>query len=64
MNFWQHSIADQFMRAKEGSIDIMIGPRTALFTPFPNLGIIVVDEEHETSYRSETRPNTSSIIFI
>ncbi len=47
---------DQFMRAKEGSIDIMIGPRTALFTPFPNLGIIVVDEEHETSYQSETPP--------
>jgi primosomal protein N' (replication factor Y) len=47
---------DQFERAKNGDIDIMIGPRSALFTPFPNLGIIIIDEEHETSYRSETVP--------
>ncbi|SFG72387.1 replication restart DNA helicase PriA [Lachnospiraceae bacterium C7] len=47
---------DQFERAKKGEIQIMIGPRSALFTPFPNLGIIIVDEEHETSYKSETVP--------
>ncbi|MCI9078006.1 MAG: primosomal protein N' [Lachnospiraceae bacterium] len=47
---------DQFLRAKEGLIDIMIGPRSALFTPFKRLGLIVVDEEHETSYQSETPP--------
>lgn len=47
---------DQFERAKNGDIDIMIGPRSALFTPFPNLGIIIIDEEHEPSYRSETVP--------
>lgn len=47
---------DQFVRAKEGSIDIMIGPRSALFTPFNNLGLIVIDEEHESSYQSETPP--------
>lgn len=47
---------DQFMRAKNGNIDIMIGPRSALFTPFKNLGLIVIDEEHETSYQSETPP--------
>ena len=34
----------------------MIGPRSALFTPFPNLGMIIIDEEHEDSYRSETTP--------
>ncbi len=47
---------DQFQRAKEGDIDVMIGPRSALFTPFQNLGIIIIDEEHEPSYRSETVP--------
>ena len=47
---------DQYTRAKNGEIDIMIGPRSALFTPFPNLGMIIVDEEHETSYQSEMPP--------
>ena len=47
---------DQMMRAKEGGIDIMIGPRSALFTPFPNLGLIVIDEEHEPTYKSEQIP--------
>lgn len=47
---------DQMMRAKEGAIDVMIGPRSALFTPFSNLGLIVVDEEHEATYKSEQIP--------
>lgn len=47
---------DQMLRAKEGRIDVMIGPRSALFTPFPNLGLIVIDEEHETTYKSEQVP--------
>ena len=47
---------DQMMRAKEGGVDVMIGPRSALFTPFPNLGLIVIDEEHEPTYKSEQIP--------
>lgn len=47
---------DQFERAKQGEVRVMIGPRSALFTPFRNLGIIVIDEEHEASYKSETAP--------
>ncbi|MBQ5485715.1 MAG: DEAD/DEAH box helicase, partial [Lachnospiraceae bacterium] len=47
---------DQFRRAKEGEIDIMIGPRSAVFTPFQNLGLIIIDEEHESAYKSETAP--------
>ncbi len=47
---------DQFLRAKNGEIDIMIGPRSALFTPFRRLGLILIDEEHEGSYKSETLP--------
>ncbi len=47
---------DQYLKAKEGTIDIMIGPRSALFTPFENPGLIVIDEEHEGAYKSEGTP--------
>ena len=47
---------DQFRRAKRGEVQVMIGPRSALFTPFSNLGLIVIDEEHEPSYKSENSP--------
>lgn len=47
---------DQFLRAKRGEIQIMIGPRSALFTPFPDLGLLVIDEEHEPSYQSDSVP--------
>ena len=47
---------DQFERAKRGDTSIMIGPRSALFTPFKKLGLIIIDEEHESSYKSETIP--------
>ncbi len=47
---------DQFERAKSGELDVMIGPRSALFTPFARLGYIIIDEEHEASYKSEAVP--------
>lgn len=47
---------DSFLMAKEGKIKIMIGPRSALFTPFKNLGLIIIDEEHESAYKSENVP--------
>lgn len=47
---------DQIERAKAGELDVIIGPRSALFTPFANLGVIVMDEEHEGSYKSESSP--------
>ena len=47
---------DQFERAKNGDIDIMIGPRSALFTPFASIGFIIIDEEHENSYKSGSVP--------
>lgn len=47
---------DQYMRAKRGGASIMIGPRSALFTPFDRLGLIIIDEEHESAYQSEIVP--------
>lgn len=47
---------DQFERARTGDVDIMIGPRSALFTPFSRLGLIIIDEEHEAAYKSESVP--------
>ena len=47
---------DQCERAKRGEIDVIIGPRSALFTPFQNIGLIIMDEEHENSYKSEGTP--------
>ncbi len=47
---------DQYERARNGDVDIMIGPRSALFTPFSRLGLILIDEEHEGAYKSETVP--------
>lgn len=47
---------DQFERARNGQLDIIIGPRSALFTPFNNLGLIIIDEEHEPAYKSEQMP--------
>lgn len=52
---------DQFERAKNKDVSVMIGPRSALFTPFPDLGLIVIDEEHETSYKSESVPKYHAI---
>lgn len=52
---------DQFLRALRGEISIMIGPRSALFTQFPDLGLIVIDEEHEGAYRSEQVPRYHAV---
>ncbi|NLL69881.1 MAG: primosomal protein N' [Epulopiscium sp.] len=47
---------DQWRRAKEGEVSIMVGPRSAVFTPFPSIGLIILDEEHEMTYKSEMIP--------
>ncbi len=47
---------DLYEQALKGNIDIVIGPRSALFTPFPSLGLIIIDEEHEGTYKSENMP--------
>ncbi len=47
---------DEWCRVRNGEATVVIGPRSALFAPVQNLGLIVIDEEHETSYHSEQRP--------
>lgn len=42
---------DEWYRIKDGAFDVVIGPRSALFTPQPALGLIIIDEEHEWSYK-------------
>lgn len=44
---------DEWQKAVEGRADIVVGARSALFTPLSSLGLIIVDEEHETSYKQE-----------
>ncbi len=47
---------DQYERIARGEAQIAIGPRSALFTPFASLGLIIIDEEHDTAYRSGQTP--------
>ncbi len=46
----------QWNKARTGIASVMIGARSAIFAPFKNLGIIIIDEEHEHTYKSETTP--------
>jgi primosomal protein N' (replication factor Y) len=47
---------DAWRQAGRGTVSVIIGARSAIFAPFKNLGIIVVDEEHETSYKQDEAP--------
>lgn len=47
---------DQWYKIKNGEAKIVIGARSAMFAPINNLGIIIIDEEHDTSYKSESTP--------
>ena len=57
---------DEWQRLREGSARIAVGARSAVFAPVENVGILVIDEEHDGSYSSETAPryNTFDIAFL
>ncbi len=46
----------QYQKCKEGKVDIIVGPRSAIFAPFNNLGLIIIDEEHDGAYNSDHSP--------
>ena len=47
---------DQWKNIQEGKAKIVIGARSAIFAPINNLGIIIIDEEHDSSYKSDMSP--------
>lgn len=47
---------DTWQRMRRGELPVAIGPRSALFAPFDHLGIVIIDEEHDTSYKEHERP--------
>ena len=47
---------DAYVRIKRGEVDLVIGTRSAIFAPLENIGLIVIDEEHEHTYKSESSP--------
>ncbi len=52
---------DQWNRIKRGEANIIIGARSAIFAPISNLGLIIIDEEHDDSYKSEMAPRYQAI---
>ena len=52
--------AESMEKCRSGEVKLLLGPRSALFAPFSNLGLIIIDEEQERSYKSETAPRYES----
>jgi primosomal protein N' (replication factor Y) len=51
---------EEYKRIKRGEVDIVVGARSAIFAPIENIGIVIIDEEHDSSYYSQTTPKYST----
>lgn len=51
---------EEYKRIKMGKVNIVVGARSAIFAPLDNIGLIIIDEEHDTSYYSQTKPKYST----
>lgn len=51
---------EEYKRIKTGKVNIVIGARSAIFAPLDNIGLVIIDEEHDTSYYSQTKPKYST----
>jgi primosomal protein N' (replication factor Y) len=47
---------DEYLRIRRGEVDVVIGPRSALFSPLPDLRLIILDEENDSSFKQENEP--------
>lgn len=52
---------DQWHKIKNGEVNLVVGARSAVFAPFENIGLIVVDEEQETSYKADSTPKYNAV---
>ena len=52
---------EEWMRIRNGEVNIAIGARSAVFAPFSDIGLIIVDEEHETTYKSDKSPKYETV---
>ena len=55
---------DEWMRIRKGQVDIVIGARSGVFAPMENIGVFIMDEEHEASYKSETTPKYDTVEVV
>jgi primosomal protein N' (replication factor Y) len=55
---------DQWQRIRRGDVDVVVGTRSAVFAPVRSVGLIIVDEEHDGSYKQEESPRYTAAMAV